>query len=136
MIRVYYRGDKEVDEEYVLKTMSYAVNSGVAIVTFTQEMNSLNDELPLMYEYLRRKREVRAVVWTGFSAGAEVEIDPDIAIGYKKADAWYESFPLFPKPSIAALNLMGVHIDSLHYDYVIVGESIKFIYPDGLMTLR
>merc|ERR1719220_3021133 len=81
--------------------MSCEVNSGVALVTFTREkaMNSLSadfkHELMLIYEYLKRNEEVRAVVWTGkgrdFSAGAdltnaELSVDPDIIAGYKRAN--------------------------------------------------
>lgn len=167
-IRVYYRGDKEVDEEYALKTMSCEVNSGVALVTFTRDkaMNSLSDdfkhELMLMYEYLRRNSEVRAVVWTGkgrdFSAGADLSgqplsVDPEIVAGYKKAGkgVWdddegpsnWRSFSkvafTFPKPSIAAVNGFAIggatNMAFLYHDHVIASESTKFRYPFGLMSL-
>jgi len=166
-IRVYYRGDKAVDEEYTLKTMSCEVNAGVALVTFTREkaMNSLSadfkHELMLMYEYLARNDEVRAVVWTGkgnFSAGAdltnaELSLDPEIVAGYKhvgkgvcdddEGPSNWRSFSkvayTFPKPSIAAVNGFAIggatNMVFLYHDHVIVGESAKFRYPFGLMSL-
>lgn len=167
-IRVYYRGEREVDEEYTLKTMTCEVTSGVALVTFAREkeMNSLSadfkHELMLIYEYLKRNDEVRAVVWTGkgrdFSAGADLSnsplsIDPEIVSGYRHAGkgVWeddegstnWRSFAwvafTFPKPSIAAVNGFAIggatNMAFLYHDHVIVGESTKFRYPFGLMSL-
>jgi enoyl-CoA hydratase/carnithine racemase len=167
-IRVYYRGEKQVDEEYTMKTMSCEIKSGVALVTFTREkaMNSLSadfkHELMLIYEYLKRNDEVRAVVWTGkgrnFSAGADLtnsqlSLDPEIVAGYKHAGkgVWdddegatnWRSFSMvaytFPKPSVAAVNGFAIggatNMAFLYHDHVIVGESTKFRYPFGLMSL-
>jgi enoyl-CoA hydratase/carnithine racemase len=167
-IRVYYRGDSDVDEEYTLKTMSCQVDAGIALVTFTRpkEMNSLSNdfkhELMFMYEYLKRDDNVRSVVWTGqgrdFSAGADLRaaplsLDPEIVAGYKRAgkgvfdddegSSNWRSFSFialtFPKPSIAAVNGFAIggatNMAFLYHDHVIAGESTKFRYPFGLMSL-
>lgn len=167
-VRVYYRGDKEVDEEYTLKTMSVDIQDGVALVTFTREkqMNSLSfdfkHELMLVYEYLARNDEVRAVVWTGkgkdFSAGADLtnaplSLDAEIVAGYKRvgkgvhdddegASNW-RSFAkvalTFAKPSIAAIRGFAIggatNMAFLFHDHVIAGDSAQFRYPFGLMSL-
>lgn len=167
-IRVYYRGNQEVDEAYTLKTMSVEVSAdGVALVTFTRakQMNSLSydfkHELMLVYEYLKRNEEVRAVVWTGqgnFSAGADLTaapltVDAEIVAGYKYVDKGvfdddlnatnWRSFSKvafnFPKPSIAAVNGFAIggaaNMVFLYHDHVIAGASTKFRFPFGLMSL-
>lgn len=168
-IRIYYRGEREVDEEYVLKTMTVDVAAdGVALVTFSRpkELNSLSwdfkHELMLVYEYLARSHQVRAVVWTGagrdFSAGADLtgaplSLEEDIVMGYRRAGkgVWeddmtesnWRSFVgvalRFPKASIAAVNGFaiggGTNMAFMFHDHVVAGESTKFRYPFGLMSL-
>lgn len=100
VIRIYYRKDQEVDEEYTLKTCRIDVKDGVALVTFAlgKRLNPLSAdfvyELTFLYEYLRRSDEVKAVVWTGegraFGSGLDfsmkpVSLDKEICDGYDLA---------------------------------------------------
>merc|ERR1719379_457302 len=151
-----------------MKTMTFEVEAGVALVTFSRakEMNTLNTdfkhELMLVYEHLKRDEKVRAVVWTGkgknFSAGADLKgaglsLDREIIAGYKRVGkavfdddeggSNWRSFSMvaytFPKPSIAAVNGFAIggatNMAFLFHDHVITGESTKFRYPFGLMSL-
>lgn len=136
-IKIYYRGDKEVEENYTLKTIIFEVNKdGVAVASFNQplKLNPLTTdfvlELFLIIEHVKRDDQIKVIIWTGkgraFSAGASFgaknKADKTLIEGYKKHGAGLMSevgddvvlkglvmaMLRFPKISICAVNGMAV----------------------------
>lgn len=137
-IKIYYRGDKEVEEPYVLKTTTFAVDkNGIAVATFNKpkKLNPLTtdlmNEIYFIIEHAKRDSSIKVLVWTGkgraFSSGASFgaksTVDQEIMRGYTDhgvgfmADGVSTDGALkgvvmamlkFPKISICAVNGMAV----------------------------
>eukprot|EP00397_Hematodinium_sp_SG-2012_P050726 GEMP01059098.1.p1 GENE.GEMP01059098.1~~GEMP01059098.1.p1 ORF type:complete len:312 (+),score=62.24 GEMP01059098.1:34-936(+) len=164
-IETYYKNDQEVVEPYTLRSFLLDISDKVATVTWNnpKQLNTLNEEstyeMFFLIEYLARRKDVHAVIWTGagkaFCAGmsAKVEegnnIKEDIRKGYKhfgKGEQVPEGLAVdialkglvigqlkFPKVSIAAVNGVcvgaGVNIALLLHDFSLVAKSARFRYP-------
>lgn len=137
-IKIYYRGDKEVEEPYVLKTTTFEVDkNGVAVATFNvpKRLNPLTtdlmNEIYFILEHAKRDSKIKILVWTGkgraFSSGASFgaksTVDQEIMRGYTSHGVGFRSEGVandgalkgvvmamlkFPKISICAVNGMAV----------------------------
>lgn len=133
-IKIYYRGDKEVEETYILKAVTYEVSAnGVALATFCKpkKLNALTQtlilEICMIIEHAKRDPQCKILVWTGqgraFSSGASFgaasKVDKEIIEGYSKhgkgpfpGDLALKSMVMsmlqFPKISICAVNGLAV----------------------------